>query len=154
MVAGYSNNPEHTCAATAATAGMSDRARGHRQKRSLSRPRRGRSKSSPRKHDSWEPDSEFAEGFAEGYRKGSFKDGAEKGFEQGYLARRTQKAVDEAKFDTEEDYDDETDSDSEDHERKRQGIMNVIEELTQPDGELTKETLPEAQRTQGIDSLT
>ena len=40
-----------------------------------------------------------------------------------------------------EDYDDETDSDREDHERKRQGIMNVIEELTQPDSELTKEKL-------------
>ena len=40
-----------------------------------------------------------------------------------------------------EDYDDETDSDREDHERKRQGIMNVMEKLTQPDGELTKEKL-------------
>ena len=40
-----------------------------------------------------------------------------------------------------EDYDDETDSDREDYERKRQGIMNVMEKLTQPDGELTKEKL-------------
>ena len=120
---------------------MSDEPRRPRRRRSISRPRGERSKSSPREDDSWTPNLEFLHGYQYGRRRGSFKDGAEKGFADGYHARRSQKAVNEAKYDTDDDYDDEIDTDREDTEMKRQNIMDDIEKLTQPDGKLTKENL-------------
>ena len=116
---------------------MSDEPRRPRRRRSISRPRRGQSKTSTQEDDSWKADSEFLQGYQYGHRKGSFKDGAERGFEDGYHARRYQKAVNEAKYDT----DDDSASDKEDLEMKRQNIMDDIERLTQPNEKLTKDNL-------------
>lgn len=113
---------------------MSDEPRRPRRRRSISRPRRGQSKTSTQEDDSWKADSEFLQGYQYGHRKGSFKDGAERGFEDGYHARRYQKAVNEAKYDT-------GDEDKEDLEMKRQNIMDDIERLTQPNEKLTKDNL-------------
>ena len=115
---------------------MSDEPRRHRRRRSTSRPRRRQSKTSRQEDDSWKPDSEFLQGYQYGHRKGSFKDGAERGFDDGYHARRSQKAVNGAKYDT---YD--PASDREDLEMKRQDIMDDIEKLTQPNEKLTKNNL-------------
>ena len=115
---------------------MSDEPRRHRRRRSTSRPRRRQSKTSRQEDDSWKPDSEFLQGYQYGHRKGSFKDGAERGFDDGYHARRSQKAVNGAKYDT-----DDPASDREDLEMKRQDIMDDIEKLTQPNEKLTKNNL-------------